>query len=170
MGSPYIGEIRLFAGNFPPAGWAFCQGQLLPITENDTLFTLIGTTYGGDGQTTFALPNLAGIVPIGFNAQYTLGETGGAPNVTLTVSEIPSHTHPLLASANDASGSAPAGDVPAVATAPLKPYVTGPPSSGAALASASIVPVGGFQPHENMQPYQVLNYIISLFGIFPSQT
>src|SRR6478609_4262775 len=111
MAQPYVGEIRMFAGNFAPAGWMFCEGQLLPISENETLFQLIGTTYGGDGQSTFALPDLRGRIPLHQGNGFTLAETGGAETVTLTVNQIPAHSHPLLASLNTAGASAPAGNV-----------------------------------------------------------
>ncbi len=170
MAQPYIGEIRMFAGNFPPAGWMFCGGQLLPISENETLFTLIGTTYGGDGQETFALPDLRGRLPIhqgGGGATYQVGEMAGSEEVTLTVNQIPSHSHPLLASSEAANSLNPAGNVigtPLTAT----PFFADVPSLP--LAPDTIAPVGGSQPHTNLQPFLCVNFIISLFGIFPSQT
>jgi microcystin-dependent protein len=167
MAQPYVGEIRLFAGNFAPAGWMFCSGQLLPISENETLFNLIGTTYGGDGQTTFALPDLRGRVPIHFGNNFILAETGGGESVMLTLNQMPAHAHPFMASADPANSPNPAGHVLAE-TVSTTPYFAGPPA--VALASQSILPVGGSQPHENLQPYQCINYIISLFGIFPSPT
>src|SRR2546429_6756383 len=130
MAQPYVGEIRMFAGNFAPAGWMFCEGQLLPISEYETLFNLIGTTYGGDGQSTFALPDLLGRVPLHFGNGFTLAETGGVETVTLTVSQIPAHSHPLLASANLATGTPPAGQV------------SGKSSSAAILPYGTDVPVG----------------------------
>jgi microcystin-dependent protein len=171
MAQPYVGEIRIFAGNFAPAGWMFCEGQLLPISENETLFQLIGTTYGGDGESTFALPDLRGRVPVhqgsGAGTTLILAETGGVEQVTLTVQQIPSHTHPMLATGNLASESAPGGQVFAQPQT-VDAYVTAPPA--VPLAPASCTPVGGSQPHDNMQPYLCLNFIISLFGIFPSPT
>src|SRR5471032_950492 len=116
MAQPYVGEIRMFGGNFAPAGWAFCEGQLLPISENETLFNLIGTTYGGDGQSTFALPDLRGRLPMHQGNSFTLAETGGAETVTLTVNQIPSHTHAMLASTDTATGNAPANSVLASST------------------------------------------------------
>src|SRR5438046_2005127 len=113
MAQPYVGEIRMFAGNFAPAGWMFCEGQLLPISENETLFNLIGTTYGGDGQSTFQLPDLRGRLPIHFGNGFILAETGGAEEITLTVQQIPAHSHPLLGTTSIASGNAPANNVPA---------------------------------------------------------
>lgn len=165
MAQPYIGEIRMFAGNFAPAGWMFCSGQLLPISENETLFQLIGTTYGGDGQSTFALPNLQSRVPIHQGSGFILAETGGVEDVTLTVQQIPAHTHPMVASADPATVPNPQNNV-AAATATATPYFNIPPATP--LSPQAISTVGGSQPHTNIQPYGTLNYIISLFGIFPS--
>ena len=166
MGQPYTGEIRLFAGNFAPAGWMLCDGQLLPIAENDTLFNLIGTTYGGDGQSTFALPDLRGRVPIHQGGGFIQGQSSGVEQVTLTVNQIPAHAHPFLASADPASSPNPAANVLAE-TVSTTPYFAGPPA--VTLAPQSIVPAGGSQPHSNLQPYLCINYIICLFGIYPSQ-
>lgn len=164
MAQPYVGEIRMFAGNFAPAGWLFCEGQLLPISENETLFQLIGTTYGGDGEATLALPDLRGRVPIHQGSGFVLAETGGAEEVTLTVNQIPAHSHPLLASAGPATADSPAGRL--LATAPLaERFVGGPADTTTALRPLG--PVGGSQPHTNLQPYLCLNFIISLFGPFP---
>ena len=169
MAQPYVGEIRMFAGNFAPAGWMFCEGQLLPISEYETLFNLIGTTYGGDGQTTFALPDLRGRVPVHFGNGFTLAETGGAETVTLTVNQIPAHSHPFLATNNQASGTSPTNQVPGTTqAATITPYGTDAPL--AQLAASSIGSDGGSQPHNNFQPYLCVDFIISLFGIFPSQT
>jgi microcystin-dependent protein len=169
MAQPYVGEIRMFAGNFAPAGWMFCEGQLLPISENETLFQLIGTTYGGDGESTFALPDLRGRIPIHQGNGFILAETGGAEEVTLTVNQIPSHNHALLATGNTATGSAPAGQVAAASTgATISPYGTDAPKT--TLSPQMLTPVGGSQPHNNFQPYLCVDFIISLFGIFPSQT
>jgi microcystin-dependent protein len=167
MSQPFVGEIRMFAGNFAPAGWMFCEGELLPISENETLFSLIGTTYGGDGQSTFALPDLRGRVPIHMGSSYTLAETGGVESITLTVSQIPVHSHPLLASALPATDSSPQGHVLAQTRATYLYKIDSPstPMSANAIASA-----GGSQPHDNFQPYLCVNFIISLFGVFPSQT
>jgi microcystin-dependent protein len=167
MAQPYVGEIRMFAGNFAPAGWMFCEGQLLPISENETLFQLIGTTYGGDGQSTFALPDLRGRIPIHQGNGFILAETGGAEQVTLTVNQIPAHTHPLLASTASASSNSPAGSLLAE-SASLNLYTQDSPDAN--MAPAAIGAVGGNQPHENMQPYLCLSFIISLFGLFPSPT
>ena len=169
MAQPYVGEIRMFAGNFAPAGWMFCEGQLLPISENETLFQLIGTTYGGDGESTFALPDLRGRLPIHQGNGFILAETGGAEEITLTVQQIPVHTHALLATGNTATGAAPAGQLPAASTgATISPYGTDAPTSP--LSAQMLGPVGGSQPHTNFQPYLCIDFIISLFGIFPSQT
>jgi microcystin-dependent protein len=167
MAQPYVGEIRMFAGNFAPAGWMFCEGQLLPISENETLFNLIGTTYGGDGQSTFALPDLRGRVPIHFGSGSVLAETGGVETVTLTASQIPAHSHALLASTDPANSLNPQNSVLAT-TATATPYISIAPNS--ALSPQSVSSTGGSQPHNNFQPYLCVDFIISLFGIFPSQT
>lgn len=169
MAQPYVGEIRMFAGNFNPAGWMFCEGQLLPISEYETLFNLIGTTYGGDGQSTFALPDLRGRLPVHQGSGFTLAETGGVETVTLTVAQIPAHSHPLLATTSFASVASPQGNVPAAASVVnVTAYGTDQPV--AAVSPASVGPTGGNQPHDNFQPYLCVDFIISLFGIFPSQT
>ena len=174
MAQPYVGEIRMFAGNFPPNGWMFCEGAPLPISENDVLFQLIGTTYGGDGEETFNLPNLASRVPMHMGTgpdgtTYQLGEMAGTEQETLTVQQIPNHTHPLMASDNPATLTAAGGNVlaPPVAVTTL-PYGSDQPTT--AMSPQSITPVGGSQPHENTQPFLCINFIISLFGIFPSPT
>ncbi len=161
----FVGEIRMFAGNFAPAGWMFCEGQLVPISENETLFNLIGTTYGGDGQSTFALPDLRGRLPLHFGNGFTLAETGGAEEVTLTASQIPSHTHPLLASIDVPTEASPSGNVTGQAAA--KFYRPGNPTLP--LNNNALTQTGGSQPHSNFQPYLCVDFIISLFGIFPSQ-
>lgn len=171
MSQPYIGEIRMFGGSFAPAGWAFCNGQLLPISENDALFTLIGTTYGGDGQETFALPNLQSRVPMHRGqgpglSSYQIGEMGGVEEITLTTNQIPSHSHPPLAS-NTGSSDSPGGFYWAD-SALGKPYAAAPP--GVTMNPQTNSPTGGSQPHENMIPFLCVTYIISLFGLFPSQT
>lgn len=166
MAQPYVGEIRMFGGNFAPAGWMFCEGQLLPISENETLFQLIGTTYGGDGESTFALPDLQGRIPIHQGNGFILAETGGAEEITLTVNQIPAHSHPALASSQGASDRSPQGVVLAQALSSI--YINDTP--GVNLSASSVGPVGGSQPHTNFQPYLCINFIISLFGIFPSPT
>jgi len=159
----------MFAGNFAPAGWMFCSGQLLPISENETLFNLIGTTYGGDGQSTFQLPDLQSRVPIHFGNGFILAETGGAEEITLTTQQIPIHTHTLMGSTSTASSTAPTGNVGArVTVAAVFPYGTDAPLQP--LSPVAVGPTGGSQPHTNIQPYLTINFIISLFGIFPSQT
>ena len=169
MAQPYVGEIRMFAGNFAPAGWMFCEGQLLPISEYETLFNLIGTTYGGDGQSTFALPDLRGRIPLHFGNGFTLAETGGVETVTLTVSQIPAHSHPLLATGNLATTTSPQGNVASkTSVANVAPYGTDQPTTP--VSPSSISATGGSQPHNNFQPYLCVDFIISLFGIFPSQT
>jgi microcystin-dependent protein len=167
MAQPYVGEIRMFAGNFAPAGWMFCEGQLLPISENETLFQLIGTTYGGDGQENFGLPDLRGRIPIHQGTGFILAENGGSEEVTLTQQQIPVHSHAFVA--QNAQGTTPN---------PGTNYLAGSPNfklfiqdvANTALANTSIGPVGGSQPHTNFQPYLCIDFIISLFGIFPSQT
>ena len=167
MAQPYVGEIRMFAGNFAPAGWMFCEGQLLPISEYETLFNLIGTTYGGDGQSTFALPDLRGRVPLHFGNGFTLAETGGVEEVTLTVSQIPAHSHALLATLNACDQVNPVGNVAAF-NAAVDLYIESDPTANA--GASTIGSTGGSQPHTNFQPYLCVDFIISLFGIFPSQT
>jgi microcystin-dependent protein len=167
MAQPYVGEIRMFGGNFAPAGWMFCQGQLLPISENEVLFQLIGTTYGGDGQSTFALPDLRGRLPIHQGNGFILAETGGAEEITLTVSQIPAHNHALLGSATNGNAVNPSNALLATSTV-IQPYASETPN--AAMAATAVTPVGGSQPHTNFQPYLCVDFIISLFGIFPTPT
>ena len=173
MSSPYVGEIRMFGGSFAPAGWAMCQGQLMPISQNETLFNLIGTTYGGDGQETFALPNLAGRAPVhmgqgpGISQTYQIGEAAGVESVTLTTQQIPNHNHALLVSQDLGNVGDPTNQTFAQSTAMLL-YTQD--SVSKFFTNTMLSPVGGSQPHENMQPYLVVTFIISLFGIFPSQT
>lgn len=162
----------MFAGNFPPNGWLFCEGQLLPISENDALFTLIGTTYGGDGQETFGLPDLRGRVPIhqgnaSSGTTYQMGQMAGVESVTLTTQQIPIHTHPAIVSGDQGEQVSPQGKMlgsnPTVSL--FRPGVP-----NATLHPNTVGLVGGNQPHENMQPFICINYIISLYGIFPQQT
>ncbi len=166
MAEPYVGEIRMFAGNFAPAGWMFCEGQLLSIDENTTLFQLIGTTYGGDGQSTFALPDLRGRIPVHQGNGTTFAETGGAEEVTLTVAQIPVHAHGFAASQDAGTRNSPASNIVA-ASFNLTPYIDEAP--GANLNPGAIAQTGGSQPHSNLQPYLCVDFIVSLFGIFPSQ-
>jgi len=173
MSNPFIGEIRMFGGSFAPAGWAFCDGSLLPISENDALFTLIGTTYGGDGQQTFGLPDLRGRIPIHAGqgsglSNRVLAESGGSEAVTLTVNQIPGHTHPVVGASVNGPEANPGNNFLAGSTA-IQPYAALPPTANMA---ANSIPgaVGGSQPHTNVQPFLCISFIISLFGVFPSQT
>lgn len=171
MSNPFVGEIRIFAGNFPPQGWMICNGATVPISEYDTLFALIGTTYGGDGQSTFALPDLRGRVPIHKGqgpglSNYVIGQSGGSETVTLTTANMPTHTHALKASSGVSNGSAGRAGVLA-ATAAVNMYGSEVPASP--MAAQAVSPLGGSQAHENMAPFVSINYIISLFGIFPNQ-
>jgi microcystin-dependent protein len=172
MAQPYIGEIRMFAGTFPPSGWLFCSGQLLPISENDALFTLIGTTYGGDGQSTFGIPNLQSRMPIhmgtnpGTGTNYQIGQAAGVEEVTLTIQQIPVHTHQMLGSTDISQRRGGANSVLGRGAADSYASEFTPDS----LTVQSIAPIGGSQPHTNLQPYLCVNFIISLFGIFPTQT
>lgn len=172
MGQPYVGEIRLFAGNFAPNGWLFCEGQTLPISENEVLFQLIGTTYGGDGSETFRLPDLQGRLPVHMGAlpggsTYTIGEAAGTEEVTLSIQQIPQHTHAFTATANGADVPSPTNAIIGTSST-TNSFIISTPAQ--AMAPNSLTPVGGSQPHTNMQPYLCINFIISLFGIFPSQT
>lgn len=170
MANPYVGEIRMFGGNFAPLGWAFCSGQLLSIAENDVLFALIGTTYGGDGQNTFAVPDLRGRVPLhqgtgASGSSRVIGETGGAETTSLTLSQLPNHSHTLVAGSALSNGSAGANGV--LAATGVNVYGSGLP--GTPMAAQALSSVGSSQPHENMAPYLAVSFIISLFGIFPQQ-
>lgn len=167
MAQPYVGEIRMFAGNFPPAGWMFCEGQALPISENETLFQLIGTTYGGDGQETFALPDLRGRLPLHQGNSYILAQAAGVEEVTLTVNQIAAHSHPLLASLNTATSPTPTNNLIGKSGS-IDAFINAQPADP--LSPLSMTSVGGSQPHTNMQPYLCVDFIISLFGIFPSPT
>jgi microcystin-dependent protein len=173
MSNPFIGEIRMFGGSFAPVGWAFCNGALLPISQNDTLFNLIGTTYGGDGQETFGIPDLQGRVPIhqgqgpGISQNYVIGQQAGVESVTLTVQQIPSHNHSMAASTATATNTNPNGNI--LATSPtISSYVID--VAGPQLAPGTLQFIGGNQPHENMMPFLCISFIISLFGIFPTQS
>ena len=178
MSDPFVAEVRIFPFNFAPKGWAFCDGQLLPISQNTALFSLLGTTYGGDGKSTFALPNMQGNAPIHTGANqpgpglslYDLGETGGSQTVSLLESEIPGHNHTVMASTSTANRTAPAtnsfartasGATPYIPNSPLPPLVT--------MSDQTLTPAGGDQPHNNMQPYLTLNFCIAMQGIFPAR-
>ena len=165
--TPYVGEIRMFGGNFAPAGWALCDGQIVPIAENEALFNLIGTTYGGDGQVTFALPDLRGRIPVHRSATRALASVDGSEQVALTSTQIPAHTHALNASAAVASQGGPAGNVTAKATG-VKIY--GAPSTAVSLSAGAVGGTGNDATHDNRMPYLAINFIIALYGIFPSQT
>jgi microcystin-dependent protein len=173
MSSPFIGEIRMFGGNFAPVGWAFCDGALMPIDQNPALFQLIGTTYGGDGQTTFALPNLQSRIPLHVGPGFALGQTGGAEQVTLTTSQIPSHPHVVQANSSPGTSNNPAGNVLAneggTGSANVSLY-NNAATTFQAISPSTIGNAGGGQPHDNMAPFLAVNFILSLFGIFPTQT
>jgi len=174
MSEPFIAEIRMFAGNFAPRNWALCDGQLMPIAQNTALFSLLGTTYGGDGRTTFALPDLRGRAPMhpghGFGlTQRQLGETNGAETVTLLASEIPAHSHELRGSDNAATTPLPVPADNMLARTAEDTYQTPGNKTLAMMSVNSLSAAGGGQPHNNMQPYLVLNFIIALWGIFPSR-
>ena len=176
MAQPYIGEIRMFSGTFNPLGWEFCNGQLIPIAENDALFQLIGTTYGGDGQENFALPNLQSRSPMHFgtgpsNVTYPQAQQAGVETVTLTTQQIPVHNHAMLATDSGHTLSPENAVLATVSSSQTgaNAYVTAA-TTVVAMAPASIAPTGGSQPHENMQPFLGINHIISMFGIFPSPT
>ena len=168
MAEPFLSEIRIMSFGFPPKGWALCDGQLLPINQNQALFSLLGTTYGGDGRVNFGLPNLQGRVPIHMGSGHTLGERGGEQGHTLSISEIPTHVHTLIGTSDNASQPVPTNAL-AAKTAATDGIYNGP-SSLVAMAAGSLANVGGSQAHLNMQPFLVLNFSIALQGIFPSQT
>jgi microcystin-dependent protein len=168
MSEPFLSEIKIVSFNFPPKGWALCNGQLLPINQNQALFALLGTTYGGNGQTTFALPNLRGQVPIHMGNGHTLGEQAGSTSVTVNQLQMPTHTHIANGTNNSATATTP---VPAggVVYARAGNQMYGPAQNLVAMSPSAVANVGGSQPHNNMMPYLVLNFIIALQGIFPSR-
>ena len=166
MSDPFIGEIRMFGGNFAPAGWAFCDGQEVPISENDALFQLIGTTYGGDGESTFALPNLQSRVPVHAGPGFVLGQQSGEEQVTLSVNQIPAHGHALNADENSGTQLSPTHNILAQTQNPMMYRAITPTL---AMNGNSVLPAGGSQPHDNMVPYTVISFIISLYGIYPTQ-
>ncbi|QBK31404.1 phage tail protein [Roseitalea porphyridii] len=170
MSEPFVGEIRMFAGNFAPRGWAFCDGQLLAVSQNDALFSLLGTIYGGDGRTTFGLPDLRGRLPIHAGhgpglSERRLGAKSGAEKVTLTVNQLPSHTHPLQASTGAAVSRQPAGQTMATAEGSIYSRTTAPEM----LSSDSITNTGGSRSHTNLMPFLCVHFIVALFGIYPSR-
>jgi microcystin-dependent protein len=177
MSEPFLGEIKIISWNFPPKGWAFCNGSLLPINQNQALFSLFGTTYGGDGRVNFGLPNLQGRVPISSGSGFTLGRLGGETAHTVNISELPAHNHFMSAKAASQiiQGAAFPGPTKAIAEA-ISTQTNHPPvqnfgtTGQTAMSPASVTAVGGSQPHNNLQPYLVLNFIVALQGIFPSQT
>ena len=163
---PFVAEIRIFPFNFAPKGWAFCDGQLMAISENDTLFNLIGTTYGGDGQSTFALPNLQSRIPMHLGSTHnSLGESGGTESVTLTTQQIPIHTHFALCNSANGTQSTPLQNYWSASAVQM--YVDPPNAIPAAMNANNVGPAGGSQPHENMGPYLVISFILSLFGLYP---
>jgi microcystin-dependent protein len=173
MSEPFVGEIRMFAGNFAPRGWAFCDGQLLAVSQNDALFSLFGTIYGGDGRTTFGLPDLRGRIPIHAGtgtgpglSQRRLGSKGGEEKVTLTVNQLPSHGHPMQGSTGNGLDANPAGNVLASSTV-LEPYYVGAADEN--MAASAITNIGGSRSHTNLMPYLCVNFIVALFGIYPSR-
>lgn len=163
MAEPFLSEIRIMSFGYAPRGWAMCNGQLLPINQNQALFSLLGTTFGGNGQTNFALPDLRGNVPIHVGSGFTLGEKGGQQSHTLTISELPTHTHVANASTNNADNVIPTDNVFGIVAG-----LYGPPNNLTSLQPAAVTNVGGSQAHLNMQPFLVLNFCIALQGIFPS--
>ena len=165
MSEPFLSEIKIVSFNFPPKGWALANGQFLPINQNQALFALLGTTYGGNGQTNFALPNVRGRVPIHMGNGHTLGEAAGSTSVTVNIQQLPTHLHVLQASASDGATLNPTNNV--LARRASEPYL--PPANLGAMKPGSVTSVGGSQPHNNMMPYLALNFIIALQGIFPSR-
>jgi microcystin-dependent protein len=166
MSEPYLGEIRMFAGNFAPVNWALCNGQILNISENEALYTLIGTTYGGDGQSTFALPDLRGRIPVHTNASYPLGSKAGSETVTLTTNELPTHTHTAVASSLPGTIDSPSNAVWAVSSG--LNFSDGIGQTLSDMNPQIISAVGGSQPHDNMMPSLTISFIIALSGIYPS--
>ncbi|HYE15174.1 MAG TPA: tail fiber protein [Pyrinomonadaceae bacterium] len=165
MSEPFLSEIKIVSFDFPPKGWALCNGQFLPINQNQALFALLGTTYGGNGQTTFALPNLRGRVPIHVGNGHTLGEAAGSTSVTINIQQLPTHMHAFQASIATGDSNVAVGNHFGVSQTP----VYAPPQNLTTISPESVTPVGGSQPHNNMMPYLVLNFIIALQGIFPSR-
>lgn len=168
MSDPFLGELKLMSFGYAPKGWALCNGQLLPINQNQALFALLGTTYGGDGRVTFALPDLRGRAPLHRSVDVTLGERAGQEAVTLTAGQMPAHTHTLTATSDLANAGVPGGAVPAAKPrGGINRY--GPVGSDTVMGPSSLATSGGSQPHPNMQPFTVLNWVIAMQGIFPSR-
>ncbi|MGD9101677.1 MAG: tail fiber protein [Anaerolineae bacterium] len=170
MSEPFVGEIRMFAGNFAPRGWAFCDGQLLAVSQNDALFSLFGTIYGGDGRTTFGLPDLRGRIPVHQGqgpglSNRRLGQKGGAERVTLNSNQLPAHSHPLMASSDAASATSPSGSM--LGTPGFNAYASAAPAD--AMNASAIGNAGGGQGHSNLQPFLCINFIVALVGIYPSR-
>jgi microcystin-dependent protein len=170
MAEPFLAEIMIMSFNFPPKGWALCNGALLPINQNQAIFSLLGTTFGGDGRVNFALPNLQGRVPIHVGSGHVLGERGGEVAHTLTSAEMPQHVHLLAASANAATVAVPGGNLPAAVDGTTFGSAYGAASQPVAMAALAVGTAGGSQPHDNMQPFLTLTFCIALQGIFPSPT
>lgn len=172
MSEPFVGEVRMFAGNFAPRGWAFCDGQLLAVSQNDALFSLLGTIYGGDGRTTFGLPDLRGRIPVhagsgpGLSPR-RLGAKGGAENVTLTVNQLPSHSHQLTASTANATDSSPNSTMTLAKGVGFDPYIQ--QNGTVSMNSSNVSSVGGSRSHTNLMPFVCINYIMALVGIYPSR-
>jgi microcystin-dependent protein len=168
MSQPYVGEIRMFGGNFAPAGWMFCEGQLLPISNYETLFNLIGTTYGGDGQSTFALPDLRGRLPVHVGPGFVQAQSAGTETVTLTTQQIPAHSH-VPQGATGGPVTSPSNAYPGSAVGGVGSVIYGNKPAPTAMVGTTIGNTGGSQPHNNFQPYLCVDFIISMFGVFPSQ-
>ena len=169
MSSPFLGQLALFSFDFPPRGWAICQGQLLPIAQNQALFSLLGTVYGGDGRTTFGLPNLQGRTPLSIGQSIVLGEKGGTETITLTTTQVPGHNHTIVATTTSPNSPTPAGHLLAQTGTGITVYKQNPTNLNTPLDPQTIAPYGGSQPHENRSPYLVMNWCIALQGIFPSR-
>ena len=176
MANPFLAEIRIFGCNFAPSGWAFCNGQVLPLSQNTALFSLLGTTYGGDGKSNFALPNMQGNAPMFYGqgpglSLHDIGETGGSDTVSLLESEMPGHTHTLQASAHDATLNSPAPTVALGRSNPSQIYKQ-PTGAGTPvfMSSSTVAPAGGDQPHNNLMPYLTINFCIALQGVYPPRT
>lgn len=169
MSSPFLGQLALFSFDFPPRGWAICQGQLLPISQNQALFSLLGTTYGGDGRTTFGLPDLRGRTPVSIGQSIVLGQKAGEETHTLITTEVPGHNHTIVATTTSPNSPAPGGNLLAQTGSGITVYKQNPANFNSPLDARTIAPYGGSQPHDNRSPYLVMNWCIALTGIFPSR-